>query len=102
MDWENLFNRLGETAVALAGHTKFLALIKSPRPAAFAELQRTVKTLSVPQMCEYEQQFLKNSGGVFDAVQRIRIMELYAALKMLQLAEYGRPAPFFGTEDALE
>lgn len=69
--------------------TEFRAMIRGGRNAATQAMTDKLDTLSPSEVREYEEQFLENSTLLINPDERVRAMEVYAALKILEYVRYG-------------
>jgi len=65
-------------------------LIRMERAQAMRVLEEAVQTWPSQRLDEFEATFLNASLGTFSVTERIRAMELYAYMKVLETHYYGK------------
>jgi hypothetical protein len=71
------------------GTLQFQTFLLLDRDLAMQDLTSRVRSLSPRQLDAFEIEYLSLSLGLIDRQQRIRSMELYAWLKIVESARYG-------------
>ena len=90
MEWEKFFNGVAQ----VAGHgikcAQILGLMRMHRDVAIRHLQLVVETSTPEQLEAYEEDLLGYFGALLLPSQRVRAMELYAALKIAEGMHYNQ------------
>lgn len=113
MDWEKLLTEIGKNAgdllehvgkgaVAYTNQMKHIDFVNLDRNIALSKMQRNLHTMTTQEWDQYEQEFLQLSLGLIDWQQRIRAMELYAGMKMLEMDYYNCFRGFLTSGKALQ
>jgi hypothetical protein len=96
-----LFSTVGGMLVSGVKHAHFRQIIHSQREVACSALSDYVQQCTAQQFDELERDFLEHSSMLVDAAKRLRAMELYAYLKILEVARFGSFRGFMGASYAL-
>src|SRR5579859_7837097 len=88
-DWLNFFGEIAKFGDATLGTVQFQIFLKLNRDLAMQDLASRVRSLSTQQFDAFEVEYLRYSLGLIDQQQRIRAMELYAWLQIVESARYG-------------
>lgn len=96
MSFSDFINAAGKIAENVSAFTygynrteEIKDLLQAPREKGVEHITNVVKNLSPEQLDQYEAEFLKLVAyGIHDPDQKIRAMELYAWLKLMETKKY--------------
>ena len=92
----SFLSTMGNVLVSGVKHVQFRQIIHAQRDAACSALSDYVDQCTPEQFDQLEHDFLEHSGLLVDAAKRLRAMELYAYLKVLEVTRFKNWRGFMG------
>jgi hypothetical protein len=87
--WQDIVKGIIQAGAAILGVTEFRAMLRQDRAVSEQMLAEKVGGWSAAELDEYEDKFLQFSCALVSRDEKIRAMELYVSLKVLETQKFG-------------